>query len=105
MKIYMISLMAFFFSPEKNITTVEHLPALQPAASIAHAAQLAKEKALEKWKVSEGWYAHQAAIQPVTQAFLDATDVARSQGILDLTAQEQPQIFEFETALDADRIG
>ncbi|HEX8370660.1 MAG TPA: hypothetical protein VF604_19095 [Pyrinomonadaceae bacterium] len=105
MQIYIVSLMAFFFVPEENITRVEHLPGIIFAASIEHAAQLSKQKALERWKVNEGWFSHQAMVQPVTQDFLDATNEARAKGILDLTTGEQPQRFEFETALDADHIG
>jgi hypothetical protein len=105
MKIYIVSLMAFFFMPEENITRAEHLPGLIPAESIEHAAQLAEQKARAHWKVEDGWFSHQAMVQPVTQDFLDATDGARTQGILDLRAFEQPQRFEFETTLDADAIG
>ncbi len=100
MKIFVVSVMAF--SPLVDTddprfeTWVENTAALIPAASIEEAAELAKAFAVDKWKPSEGWYGHQAAIIKVTKGFYDAAFAAEEAGIID-SYDETPeeQVFQF----------
>jgi hypothetical protein len=105
MKVYAISVMAFsgVSDNEGNQTNtyVKHLPALQPAASIEQAADIAKNHALGRWKQSEGWYGHQAVIMPVPKSFYYATLDALKAGIVDESEDgEREQVFHFSENLD-----
>jgi hypothetical protein len=86
MNIYVVSVLAFSPIAEGSISVgsyYEHIPALIPAESIEDAAENAKNFALDKWKISEGWTGHQAAIISVTQGFYDAALSALEAGIID----------------------
>lgn len=77
-------------------TYVEHLPALVPAASIKDAAENARAFALDRWKMNEGWYGHQAAIMPVTRDFYEAAFNAHRAGVVDMSDEgEQGETFQF----------
>lgn len=100
LKVYAISLMAFSplhdASASGESTYVEHLPALVPAESIEEAAEAAKRQAFDRWKVTEGWYSHQAAVMPVTKAFFDAAFGAHRAGVVDIPEEDEPgQTFQF----------
>jgi hypothetical protein len=86
-KVYAVSVAAFAPFSDKSTpginTYVEHLPALIPADSIEEAAENIKAFALERWKLSEGWSGHQAAITSVTTAFFDAALNALEAGQID----------------------
>ncbi len=100
MKIYVVSIMAFstlINSERPEIGSfVEHIPALIPAASIEDAAEAAKNFALDKWKQSEGWSGHQAAVIKVTKKFYDAAFEADEADIVDTYDEtEEERMFQF----------
>jgi hypothetical protein len=69
---------------------------LVPAGSIEEAAENAKNFALDKWKLSEGWFGHQASIMSVTKSFYDAAFNAKQAGIVDVDDEnEEGQVFRF----------
>lgn len=73
---------------------VEQRPALIPAENIYAAAEEAKHFAFDLWPKEEGWYGHQAAIQPVTNYFMETGFEAFQAGIISLDTEE-PQAFNF----------
>jgi hypothetical protein len=92
-KVYIVAMLAF--SPLQDGTPgggtySESIPAIIPAASMDEAAEAAKKVALDRWKVSEGWYGHQANILPVTKAFYDAAFTAYDAGIVDIPDEDEP---------------
>ena len=97
MRIYSVSLLAFSRLDDGTATGgtyVEQIPALIQAESIQSAGQQAGEQALNRWKVDEGWYGHQADVLPVTKAFYDAAFEAQRLGIVNLE-EEEPLTFKF----------
>lgn len=76
-------------------TWVEHLPALVPAASINAASEQVEVFAKDRWKLSEGWYGHQAVITPVTKEFFDLALDALEAGAIDEGDAETEQTFQF----------
>lgn len=98
-RVYAVSIMAFSQLHENapaGGTYVEHIPGLVPAHSIEDAADRAKEKAFERWPIDQTWYGHQAAIEPVTNAFFDVAIQAYKAGEIDSSDAEQPAIFQFD---------
>lgn len=108
LKVYVISVMAFMSTEdalelsfltgaEGDISTcIEQLPGIVPASSISEAAEQTKTFALDRWKPSEGWYGHQAAILPVTKNFYEAAFTAYKAGVVDTFDEtEQGECFTF----------
>jgi hypothetical protein len=102
LRVYIVSVMAFSALNDTTVegesTFVEHLPAIVPAASIEDAAENACAFAMERWKAVEGWYGHQAAIQPVTQTFYEAAFNAFDADVVELgnEGKDEPgQVFQF----------
>lgn len=98
MRIYVISLLAFSRLEDGTPgggTYAEQIPCLAPAESIDDAAEQVRKYALDRWKINEGWYAHQADIQPVTSAFYKAAFEAHREGIIDLDEREESRTFKF----------
>lgn len=98
-RVYAVSVMAFSqlhpMAPRGG-TYVEHRPALVPASSIEEAAESAREFAFEVWPISETWYGHQAAIQPVTKEFFDVALRAHEAGVIDQMTVEAAETFRFD---------
>ncbi len=99
MNVYVVSVMAFSPIVEGSIsvgTYCEHIPALIPAESIEDAAENAKNFALDKWKISEGWTGHQAGIKSVTKEFYDAAlDALEAGKIDDADSVSEERTFQF----------
>lgn len=109
LKVYAVSVMAFMSTDDAlslsfiteamtdgEITYIEQLPALIPAYSIDEASEQSKTFALGRWKVSEGWYGHQAAIMPVTKDFYEKAINCYNEGGVDMTDDtETGQCFNF----------
>jgi hypothetical protein len=100
LKVYCIALIAFSHLHDADTgagTYVENVPALVPADSIEEAAQAAREHAMTRWPPSQGWYGHQAAIEPVTAKFFEAAFRAHAAGVVEESADtEAPEVFQFE---------
>lgn len=92
MKLYTVSILAFSSLHDADSrsegTYVEHIPALIPAESMEDLRRRVREYALDRWKVSEGWRDHQAAVMAVTEQFYQAANNALNAGILDWTPEE-----------------
>ena len=102
LRVYSISVMAFMSmddalelslitEADTNETAyIEHVPGILPAQSIQQAAEAVKIFALERWKVSEGWYGHQACILPITKDFYEKAFEAYEAGLIDTFNEPEP---------------
>lgn len=106
MKIFLVSVLAF--KPSKNlkgepIALAYHAPGLLPAVTFEQAAEIAKEFVFSFAPESEGYYGHQALIQPVTNDFQNLIEVAKAAGTLDLST-EPHQVFTFKSSVFDDDV-
>ncbi len=102
MYVYAVSIIAFRFRPDllpdgrvREGSYAEHLPGILMGENILSAAERSKALALERWPKGEGWYGHQAAIQPasgdITSNILGASMAGDLYG-----SDEQPDVFQCE---------
>lgn len=98
MRAYAVSVMAFSQLHEKapaGGTYVEHLPVFIAAEDIDEAADQAEAFALERWPISETWYGHNAAIEPVTEKFFERC-FGEIPADIDVDPDERGQIFTYD---------